>query len=72
MAQFDLWDENANIEFLNQAEEFTDALLAEVLKERSDLENEYYLPGVPVTDSEVLGVLQDAYFPLKASSGLSE
>ena len=72
MAQFDLWDENANIEFFNQAEEFIDALLAEVLKERSNLENEYYLPGVPVTDSEVLGVLQDTYFPLKASSGLWE
>ena len=72
MTQFDLWDENENIDFLNQAEEFTDALLAEVLKERSDLENEYYLPGVPVTDSEVLGVLQDAYFQLKASSGISE
>ena len=72
MAQFDLWDENENIDFLNQAEEFTDALLAEVLKERSNLENEYYLSGVPVTDSEVLGVLQDAYFPLKASSAISE
>ena len=72
MTEFDLQDENENIEFFYQAEEFIDALLAEVLKERSHLENEYYLPGVPVTDSEVLGVLQDAYFPLKASNGILE
>ena len=70
MTEFDLQDENENMDFLNQAEEFVDELLAEVLQQRSNLENEYYLPGVPVTDSEVLGVLQDAYFPLKASSGL--
>lgn len=72
MTQFDLQDENENSVFFSQAEKFIDALWAEVLKERSNLENEYYLPGVPVTDSEVLGVLQDAYFPLKASSGLLE
>lgn len=72
MTQFDLQDENENIVFFKQAENFIDALLAEVLKERSNLENEYYLPGAPVTDSEVLGVLQDAYFPLRASSSLSE
>jgi len=54
----------------NQAEDFADALLAEVLEQRSNLENEFYLPGFPVTDSEVLGVLQDVLFPLGASAEL--
>ena len=61
-----------NMEFLNQIEIFVDALLAEVLEQRSNLENEYYLPGFPVTDSEILGILQDLLFPLKASKELLE
>lgn len=61
-----------NMLFWNQAEAFVDALLAEVLEQRSDLENEYYLPGFPVTDSEVLGVLQDVLLPLRASDELLE
>lgn len=70
MTQLDLQKENMNMDFLNQAEEFVDALLAEVLEQRSNLENEFYLPGFPVTDSEVLGVLQDVLLPLQASDEL--
>ena len=33
MTQLDLQDENENMEFFYQAQEFLDALLAEVLKE---------------------------------------
>ena len=72
MTQDDLKKENMNMDFLNQAEAFVDVLLAEVLEQRSNLENEFYLPGFPVTDSEVLGVLQDVLFPLRASQELLE
>ena len=72
MTRFDLQEENVNTGFWNQAERVIDALLAEVLEQRSDLGNEYYLPGFPVTDSEVLGVLQNILLPLQASDELLE
>ena len=68
MAQYEL--RNENIIFLNQIEVFADALLAEVLEQRGELDNEFYLPGFPVTDSEVLGVLQNVLFPLQSSEKL--
>ena len=70
MTKLDLQEENVNMKFWNRAEMFVDALLAEVLEQRSNLESEYYIPRIPVTDSEILGVLQDAYFPLQASSNI--
>lgn len=72
MTQYDLQKENRNMDVLNQIETFVDALLAEVLEQRSNLENEFYLPGFPVTDSEVLGVLQDVLLPLRVSDELLE
>ena len=67
MRQVDLQKANMNKEFISQAEFFVDALLAEVLEQRGELENEFYLPGFPVTDSEILGVLQDCLLPIKGS-----
>lgn len=72
MTKYELQEGNGNMDLFNQAEAFVDALLAEVLEQRSNLENEFYFPGFPVTDSEVLGVLQDVLLPLRASAKLLE
>lgn len=63
--------DNSNHIFLQCVCDFADSLLKEVLIRRSELKNNFYLPGMPVTDEELVPSLSDNVAFARASVDLN-
>ena len=66
--QYDM--NRSNEAYLEELYAFADHLLREILDRRCDPDSRFYLPGLPVTNSELLGVLGSAPLPAAASEAV--
>lgn len=67
-----MFEDNGNELLLQSICKFADSMLKEVLERRSQLNYEFYLPGMPVTDEELVNSLSNTMIYSRSSSELKE
>ena len=67
-----MFEDNGNELLLQSICKFADSMLKEVLERRSKQDNEFYLPGMPVTDEELVDSLSNTMIYSRSSSEIKE